>query len=94
VGKRAGDLRVQKLPAGRLHVRAMVRDGDAAFVGSQSLRSLELDLRREVGVVVRDPKVVKGICDVFEQDWARTELGQKEHREHARAAAEAEAVAS
>ena len=38
----------------RLHVRAIVRDGRDLFVGSQSLRGLELDKRREVGVVVRD----------------------------------------
>jgi phosphatidylserine/phosphatidylglycerophosphate/cardiolipin synthase-like enzyme len=94
LGKRGGDLRVQKMPGHRLHVRAMVRDGDTAFVGSQSLRALELDMRREVGIIVRDPKVVKGICDVFEQDWARTDLGQKELREHEKALAVEEAVAS
>jgi cardiolipin synthase A/B len=79
VAKRGGDLRVQRMPGGdRLHVRAMVRDGDTAFVGSQSLRALELDARRELGLIVREPKIVKAILDVFEKDWARTELGQKE----------------
>jgi cardiolipin synthase len=79
VAKRGGDLRVQKMPGGdRLHVRAMVRDGDAGFVGSQSLRALELDARRELGLIVRDPKIIKAILDTFEKDWARTELGQKE----------------
>jgi phosphatidylserine/phosphatidylglycerophosphate/cardiolipin synthase-like enzyme len=77
VAKRGGDLRAQKLP-GRLHVRAMVRDGEAAFVGSQSLRALELDGRREVGLITREAKVVKRMLDVFETDWARTDLGQKE----------------
>jgi phosphatidylserine/phosphatidylglycerophosphate/cardiolipin synthase-like enzyme len=80
VGKRAAGLRVQKMDGNRLHVRAMVRDGDTAFVGSQSLRALELDLRREVGVVVRDPKVVKQMLEIFETDWARTALGQKEQK--------------
>jgi cardiolipin synthase A/B len=80
VAKRGGSLRVQKVVGQRLHVRAMVRDGDCAFVGSQSLRALELDARREVGLIVRDAKVVKGMLDVFEADWARTELGQKEHK--------------
>jgi phosphatidylserine/phosphatidylglycerophosphate/cardiolipin synthase-like enzyme len=91
VGKRGGDLRVQKMPGQRLHVRAMIRDGEAAFVGSQSLRGLELDLRREVGVIVKDPKTVKGMLEVFEQDWARTDLGQKEIK--AQEKVEAEAVA-
>ena len=76
--KRAADsVRVQKSPM-RLHVRAAVRDSSEAFVGSQSLRALELDGRREVGILSKDPKVVKGIAELFEADWAKTELGQKE----------------
>jgi len=50
----------------------MIRDGAAAFVGSQSLRKLELDGRREIGVIVDDEKVVKKMRDVFEADWAQT----------------------
>jgi phosphatidylserine/phosphatidylglycerophosphate/cardiolipin synthase-like enzyme len=82
VGKRGGDLRVQKMPGMRLHVRAMVRDGDTAFVGSQSLRALELDARREVGLLTRDAKVVKQMLDTFEADWVQTELGKKELKAH------------
>jgi phosphatidylserine/phosphatidylglycerophosphate/cardiolipin synthase-like enzyme len=80
VSKRAGDLRVQKMPGLRLHVRAIVRDGEEAFIGSQSLRALELDGRREVGLLCKDPKVVKPLLEVFEADWAKTDLGQKEHK--------------
>lgn len=93
VGKRGGDMRVQKMPGNRLHVRAIIRDGDTAFMGSQSLRALELDARREVGLVVRDPKVIKGMVEVFEQDWAKTDLGQKEIKAHEKAA-DAELIAS
>jgi phosphatidylserine/phosphatidylglycerophosphate/cardiolipin synthase-like enzyme len=79
VAKRGGDLRVQQMPnRERLHVRAMVRDGETGFVGSQSLRALELDARREIGLIFRDPRTVKELLEVFEKDWARTELGQKE----------------
>jgi cardiolipin synthase len=56
----------------RLHVRAIIRDGQRAFVGSQSLRKLELDERREVGLIVRHAASVKEIQRVFEQDWKRT----------------------
>ena len=82
VGKLGGDLRVQKMPGIRLHVRAMVRDGDAAFVGSQSLRALELDARREVGLITRDVKVVRGLLDAFDADWVKTDLGKKELKAH------------
>ena len=79
VAKRGGGLQVQKSPI-RLHVRAAVRDCTEAFVGSQSLRALELDGRREVGILSKDPKVVKAIADLFEADWAKTDQGQKEHK--------------
>jgi len=78
VGKRGHAMRVQKMPGLRLHVRAMVRDGDTAFVGSQSLRALELDGRREVGLIVKEPKTVTHMLEVFESDWARTDLAAKE----------------
>lgn len=86
IGKRgAGSgVRVQKMPGLRLHVRAMIRDGDAVFVGSQSLRALELDARREAGLIVRDAAVVKRLQEVFEEDWAKTDLGKKEQKEFAK----------
>jgi cardiolipin synthase A/B len=82
IGPRGSGLRVQKFPNGRLHVRAIIRDGDTAFVGSQSLRATELDARREVGLIIKDPKVVKPMIEAFESDWAKTELGQKEFKAH------------
>lgn len=54
----------------RLHVRGMVRDGKDAFLGSMSMRRLELGARREVGVLFHDAKAVKQMATVFEQDWA------------------------
>jgi phosphatidylserine/phosphatidylglycerophosphate/cardiolipin synthase-like enzyme len=81
VGKRGSAMRTQKMPGRRLHVRAMVRDGDTAFVGSQSLRALELDGRREVGVIVKEPKTVKRMQEAFEEDWSKTDLSAKEEKE-------------
>jgi len=62
-------LRVEKLRHRRLHLRAIVRDGETAFVGSQSLSRSELDTRREVGIFIDEPGVVREIRDTFERDW-------------------------
>jgi phosphatidylserine/phosphatidylglycerophosphate/cardiolipin synthase-like enzyme len=67
--KRLQGAETRKLAEMRLHVRAIVRDGTAAFVGSQSLRKLELDGRREVGVIVTDSRTARKIQTVFEADW-------------------------
>ena len=67
-----GSIPVRRLPS-RLHLRAMLRDGNTAFLGSQSLRKLELEARREIGVIFHDKKTVKEMESVFEKDWKRSE---------------------
>jgi cardiolipin synthase len=71
-------LRVEPYPGKRLHVRAIIRDGNRAFMGSQSLRKLELEKRREIGIIVDRPAVVKGMKQTFEDDWAKTPTAEKE----------------
>jgi phosphatidylserine/phosphatidylglycerophosphate/cardiolipin synthase-like enzyme len=66
--RKTNGLAVQKLSM-RLHTRTIIRDGKSAFIGSQSLRQLELDSRREVGVIFRDGKIVARLAEVFQQDW-------------------------
>jgi phosphatidylserine/phosphatidylglycerophosphate/cardiolipin synthase-like enzyme len=78
---RGASIGVNKKPNHRQHGRAMVRDGDTGFVGSQSLRALELDARREVGLIVKESKTVKQMLETFENDWAKTDLAAKEAKE-------------
>jgi len=75
IGKCKGckSIDVRPLRSMRLHVRALVRDGLRAFVGSQSLRRLELDKRREVGVLISNAAVARQIRDTFEADWSESE---------------------
>jgi cardiolipin synthase len=65
---------VRALPRLRLHTRTMVRDRHQVFLGSQSLRELELDARREVGIIFRDPGTVSSLIKIFEEDWASAEV--------------------
>ena len=62
-------IKVKDMRGLRLHVRAIIRDRKAAFVGSQSLRKLELDKRREVGLITKDRRTVAQIARTFESDW-------------------------
>lgn len=81
INGRAG-INAQKLTRMRLHTRTIIRDGRQAFVGSQSLRPAELDSRRELGLIVREPKIVKALMNVFESDWSTTNAAtQKTERE-------------
>ncbi|HEV2991982.1 MAG TPA: phospholipase D-like domain-containing protein [Candidatus Angelobacter sp.] len=53
----------------RLHTRAIIRDSAQAFLGSQSLRKMELDARREIGIMVNNRKIVSKLATIFEGDW-------------------------
>ena len=53
----------------RLHVRAIVRDRKAVFVGSQSLRRPQIDGRREIGLISPHANVALAVARIFEQDW-------------------------
>jgi cardiolipin synthase A/B len=76
VGRHSAHLKVRPLGGFRLHTRTIVCDRREVFVGSQSLRKAELDSRREVGVIVRDAKVMSGVVSTFEADWAAKETAE------------------
>ena len=64
----------------RLHTRVIIRDRQQAFLGSQSLRQLELDARREMGVIFRDGKVITSLVRTFEEDWAASKPSKADRR--------------
>jgi phosphatidylserine/phosphatidylglycerophosphate/cardiolipin synthase-like enzyme len=72
------NLKCEKCPSKRLHIRAIIRDGKRAFLGSQSLRRLELEKRREIGVIITDDDAIRQLRQIFEDDWAQTESGRKQ----------------
>ena len=84
-----GHVVVRPLKTLRLHVRAMVRDGTRAFVGSQSLRKEELDKRREVGLLINNPVVTRALLKVFDADWQASakKEGRKEEKKQEQAVA-------
>ena len=73
LNRRRVKLEARKLPRLRLHTRTMIRDAARVFIGSQSLREMELDARREVGVIFRDSRIANRLAGTFQEDWALTE---------------------
>jgi cardiolipin synthase len=69
--KSLSGVKVRKLSDLRLHVRAIIRDAREAFIGSQSLRRLELEGRREVGVIIKNGSIVRRMQAVFDADWRK-----------------------
>ena len=72
VARGTQDVKCVKLKDRRLHVRAIVIDGKAVSIGSQSLRKLELDSRREIALICRTSAVAKRVAEIFETDWANS----------------------
>jgi len=74
IGEAAGKrFHARELSRMRLHTRIIIRDRSDVFLGSQSLRQLELDARREIGIIFRDASVIRALVRVFEEDWGASE---------------------
>lgn len=76
VGRAGQGLQAEPPSALRLHLRAILRDDVELFLGSQGLRGIELDRRREVGVLIRDRSAIRRFKQIFEQDWAGTSFAK------------------
>ena len=81
IGKQNPGLEVRSLGKLRLHTRTIIRDRQQAFVGSQSLRTAELDSRRELGVIVCEPKVLTALIKTFEADWSTSAVQENSSAE-------------
>jgi cardiolipin synthase len=62
----------------RLHTRMILRDRTHVFLGSQSLRTVELDRRREVGIIFEDAPIARNLRETFLEDWNNAELARLE----------------
>jgi phosphatidylserine/phosphatidylglycerophosphate/cardiolipin synthase-like enzyme len=53
----------------KLHAKLLIVDGERAQLGSMNIDRSAFDLRRELGIVVGDAPIIKGLSKVFEHDW-------------------------
>ena len=60
---------MRKLARYKLHAKCIIVDGTRFFVGSQNLRKVSMDNRREVGLIVEDDAMARKIERVFDEDW-------------------------
>jgi cardiolipin synthase len=86
VTKPSAELDAGRLMRMRFHTRTIIRDGREAFLGSQSLREAELDLRRELGLIVKDHSIVASLLHVFERDWSSAAPARRHAEEEPRVA--------
>ena len=83
VTRKTNGLALRRLNGMRLHTRTIIRDGSQMFIGSQSLRELELDARREIGIILPDKKIIAAVTKVFEADWESAVASAKDLNEEA-----------
>jgi len=62
-------VRVHRQRNFRLHAKLVIIDREIAQTGSMNLDRSAFDLRRELGVILREPKIVQRLCEIFEHDW-------------------------
>jgi cardiolipin synthase len=78
--RRCEGIETCKLHDMRLHTRMILRDRTHAFIGSQSLRTVELDRRREVGMIFDDAAVIKSLANTFLDDWKSSAAAKEKNK--------------
>lgn len=53
-----------------VHAKAIIVDGETAWIGSQNFTATSLDQNREVGIMLEDPVNVERVLAVFESDFS------------------------
>jgi phosphatidylserine/phosphatidylglycerophosphate/cardiolipin synthase-like enzyme len=67
---------VRRLARYKLHAKCIVIDSSRFYLGSQNLREVSLDRRREVGIIIEDDVLARRIARIFDEDWVNaTQLG-------------------
>ncbi len=60
-------LRMLKTPF--IHANIIIADNTRALVSSQTISTLSLDLYRELGIIITDPRIVQTLSATFDSDW-------------------------
>lgn len=70
------NFQVRKLGRYKLHAKCIVVDSLFFYIGSQNLREVSLDARREVGMITQDSAMARKIERIFDEDWGNaTDVG-------------------
>ena len=64
-----GGVKIRLLRIPRIDGNIMVSDNRRGFVGSQNFTRASLDLDRELGILITDPRIVEGLAATFLTDW-------------------------
>jgi cardiolipin synthase len=60
---------VKQLARYKLHAKCIVVDTQRFFIGSQNLRKVSLEDRREAGIIIEDEAMARKIERIFDEDW-------------------------
>jgi len=66
---------VRKLARYKLHAKCAIVDSSLFYIGSQNLREVSLDARREVGIIIQDDPMARKIERIFDEDWINATEG-------------------
>jgi cardiolipin synthase A/B len=65
-------VKVHKQKNLRLHAKLLIADHKTALVGSMNIDRSAFDLRRELGTIIEDAKMVARLENVFAHDWTES----------------------
>ncbi|HEX9074590.1 MAG TPA: phospholipase D-like domain-containing protein [Anaerolineae bacterium] len=64
-----GGIKMRFLRVPYIDANMMVADSRRGFIGSQNFSRTSLDLARDLGILITDPRIVEGLAATFLTDW-------------------------
>lgn len=66
-----GGVGVKLIRSPYIHAKLVLVDGTRGWIGSENFSDNSLDNNRELGILLRNPDILKTLAATFEQDWAK-----------------------
>ena len=64
-----GGVGVKLIRSPYIHAKLVLVDGARGWIGSENFSANSLDNNRELGILLRNPDILKTLAATFEQDW-------------------------
>ncbi|HQR37067.1 MAG TPA: phospholipase D-like domain-containing protein [Blastocatellia bacterium] len=77
IAERGSQIEYRQITRFKMHAKCTVVDSERAFIASMNMRPVSLDARREVGILIDDPKAIAEIEHVFDSDWSQKRAAQQ-----------------
>lgn len=63
-----------------MHAKVIIIDDEIMYLGSCNMYPSSLDSVRELGILIRNPVIIKQVSETFDEDWSNSEIMEEKRK--------------